>query len=63
MREQPLHLEVLVLDVLVGHTEIEAPAHLVAVLLRNREEGALVAVHCVRWKLLDRTDVDLMLQG
>ena len=30
---QLLHLEVLVLNVLVGHTYIEAPAHLVGVLL------------------------------
>ena len=60
---QPLHLEVHVLDVLVGHTKIGAPTHLVSALLRDREEGDLVAVHCIQGKLLDCTDADLMLRG
>ena len=60
---QPLHLEVLVLDVLVGHTDIEAPTHLVSILLQDREEGAPVAVQCIQGKLLNCTDADPMLQG
>ena len=44
---QPLHLEVLILDVLVGHIEIKAPTHLVGVLLQDREEGTPVAVQCI----------------
>ena len=57
---RPLHLEVLVLDVLARHMEIEAPMHLVGVLIRDREEGAPVAIHCVQGKLLNCTNVDLM---
>ena len=43
-RVQALHLEVLVLDVLVGSTEIDASLHLVCALLQNREEGRPKAV-------------------
>ena len=60
---QALHLEVLVPDVLVWPARIYASTHFVGTFLRDGEEGALEAVGGLQRKLLDRANLDVVLEG
>ena len=60
---QALHLEVLVPDVLVRSVQIDASTHFVGTFLRDREEGAPEAVGGLRRELLDRADLDIVLES
>ena len=62
-RVQALHLEVLVPDVLVWPTQIDASTHYVGTFLRDGEEGALEAVGDISRELLDGADLDLVLES
>ena len=60
---QPLHLEVLVLNVTVGLAEIHTASHLVGALLRYGEEGWPETIGGLRWELLDGADLEVVLES
>ena len=57
------NLEVLVPDVLVWPTQIDASTHYVGTFLRDGEEGAPEAVGGLQRELLDGADLDIVLES
>ena len=57
---QALHSKVLVPNVLVRPSKIDASMHFIYTFLRDGEEGALEAVGGLRRELLDGADLEIM---
>ena len=60
---QPLHFEMFVPNAAVGLLEIHTASHLVDAFLWHEEETRLETVRGLRWQLLDRAVLDVVLHS